>query len=153
VKGILCTLLLVLVAVNFGLAGDTSFRRVKVPTLKGKETKAVLTFSDAHKAVEVRPLKGDPVNIPYAHIDKCSYEFTKKHRINDVTIATAPVGIGAAAMLTKYKSHWLQIDYREQGMSKVFVLRMDKHNYIRILEALKAHTGIDAEILGNADKR
>jgi hypothetical protein len=30
---------------------------------------------------------------------------------------------------------------------------MDKHNYIRILEALKAHAGIDAEILGNAEKR
>jgi hypothetical protein len=30
---------------------------------------------------------------------------------------------------------------------------MDKHNYLRILDALKAHTGIDAEILGNADKR
>jgi hypothetical protein len=30
---------------------------------------------------------------------------------------------------------------------------MDKHDYIRILEALKAHTGIDADILGNANKR
>ena len=30
---------------------------------------------------------------------------------------------------------------------------MDSHNYLRILDALKAHTGIDAEVLGNAKKR
>ena len=142
-----------MVAVNFGLAGETSFHRVKVPTLKGKQVNAVLTFSDTNKSVEVRPVKGSTVTIPYGEITKCSYEFTKRHRINDVTIVTAPVGVGAAVMLTKYKSHWLEIDYREQELPKIFVLRMDKHNYIRILEALKAHTGIDAEILGNANKR
>lgn len=149
----MCTLLLLLLAVNFGLAEETSFPRVKVPTVKGKQVKAVLTFSDTNKSVEVRPVKGPAVSIPYGEITKCSYEFTKKHRINDVTIATAPVGVGAAVMLTKYKSHWLEIDYREQDLPKIFVLRMDKHDYIRILEALKAHTGIDADILGNANKR
>jgi hypothetical protein len=142
-----------MVAVNYGLADETSFHRVKVPTLKGKQVNAVLTFSDTNKSVEVRPVKGSAVTIPYGEITKCSYEFTKRHRINDVTIVTAPVGVGAAVMLTKYKSHWLEIDYREQDLPKLFVLRMDKHNYIRILEALKAHTGIDAEILGNANKR
>lgn len=152
-KRIVLTLLLILVAVNVGLADETSFSRVKVPNLKGKQTKAVLTFSDNDKAVEVRPVKGSAVNIPYSAIARCSYEFTRRHRINDVTIATAPVGVGAAVMLTKYKSHWLEIDYREQDLPKIFVLRMDKRNYIRILEALKVHTGIDAEILGNADKR
>ena len=38
-------------------------------------------------------------------------------------------------------------------MLKVYVLRMDKKNYIRILDAIKAHTGQDAEVLGNAKKR
>jgi hypothetical protein len=65
----------------------------------------------------------------------------------------APVGAGAVLMLTKSVSHWLAIDYHDQDLPKVFVLRMDKHNYLRILDALKAHTGKDAEILGNADKR
>lgn len=145
--------MLILAAVNVSLADETSFHRVKVPHLKGKQINAVLTFSDKDKAVEVRPVKGDEVRIPYAEITKCSYEFTKRHRINDFTIVTAPAGVGAAVMLTKYKSHWLEIDYREENIPKVFVLRMDKRNYIRILESLKAHTGIDAEILGNADKR
>ena len=56
-------------------------------------------------------------------------------------------------MLTKSKSHWLQIDYRQQDLPKQYVLRMDKHDYLHILDAIKAHTGKDAEILGNADKR
>jgi hypothetical protein len=136
-----------------GFAAETSFQHVEVPDANGKQTKAVLTFSDEHKAVEVNPVKGQPVAIPYSQINKCSYEFTKKHRVTEGSIATAAVGVGAVAMLTKSKSHWLEIDYREQDTRKVFVLRMDKHNYIRILEALKTHTGIDAEILGNADKR
>jgi hypothetical protein len=56
-------------------------------------------------------------------------------------------------MLTKSKSHWLEIDYREGEVPKSFFLRMDKHEYLRILDAVKAHTGKDAEVLGNADKR
>jgi hypothetical protein len=120
-----------------GLAEETSFRAVRVPNLKGKHIKAVLTFSDDHKAVEVRPAKGDAVNIPYGQIDKCSYEYT-----SELTIG-----------LTEAKNHWLEIDYHEQDAHKVFVLLMDKHNYVRILDELKTHTGIDAEVLGNADKR
>ena len=56
-------------------------------------------------------------------------------------------------MLTKSKSHWLEIDYQEDNIRKSHVIRMDKHDYLRILEALKTHTGKDAEILGNANKR
>jgi hypothetical protein len=138
---------------SLGFADDVSFHRVKVPNLKGKQIDAVLTFSDQDKAVEVRPAKGDAVNIPYSAIDKCSYEYTKKHRINEGTVAMAPTGVGAVLMLTKAKSHWLEIDYHEQDTVKAFVLRMDKDEYPRILDALKSHTGIDAEILGNADKR
>lgn len=138
---------------SLGFADDVSFHRVKVPTLKGKQIDAVLTFSDQDKAMEVRPAKGDAVKIPYSAIDKCSYEYTKKHRINEGTVAMAPTGVGAVLMLTKSKSHWLEIDYHEQDTVKAFVLRMDKDEYPRILDALKAHTGIDAEILGNADKR
>ena len=103
--------------------------------------------------VGLRPAKGNTVSIPYAAIDKCSYEYTKKNRINENSIATAPVGVGAVVMLTKARSHWLEIDYREGEMPKTFVLRMDKHEYLRILDAVKTHTGKDAEILGNADKR
>jgi hypothetical protein len=153
VPRILPALLLVLFAASLSGAEDTSFHNVRVPDAKGRLLNAVLTFSDADKAVEVRPAKGNAVSIPYAAIDKCSYEYTKQHRVSSGSVVTAPVGVGAVVMLTKSRSHWLEIDYHEQEMSKVFVLRMDKKNYIRILDAIKAHTGRDTEILGNANKR
>jgi len=153
VRRILFALLICLSTSIIGVTEDVSFRKVNVPDAKGHQTKAVLTFSDSDKAIEVRPAKGNVVNIPYGKIDKCAYEYTKKHRINEGSIATAPVGVGAVVMLTKSMNHWLEIDYHEQDIPKVFVLRMDKHDYIRILDSLKAHAGIDAEILGNADKR
>ena len=145
--------LLILGLLTFGAAEETSFNRVAAPDSKGRLTKAVLTFSDDHKAIEVRLLKGSAVSIPYDEIYKCAYEYTKKHRINEESIFTAPVGVGAIVMLTKSKSHWLEIDYREGEVPKSFFLRMDKHEYLRILDAVKAHTGKDAEVLGNADKR
>jgi hypothetical protein len=142
-------------AITFSLSfgAETSFRHIKVPDAKGREAKAILTFSDADKAVEVRPAKRDAVTIPYDQIDKFSYEFTKRHRVNEGTVMTAPIGVGAIVMLTKSRSHWLEIDYHQQDLPRTFVLRMDKKNYLRILDAVKAHTGKDAEILGNADKR
>lgn len=142
-----------LLGASLGSAEETSFQRVKVPDAKGGQVKAVLTFSDNDKAVEVRPAKGAAVSIPYAEIDKFSYEFTRKHRINDASIVTAPIGVGAVMMLTRSKDHWLQIDYREQDVPKTYVVRMDKHEYLHILDAVKSHTGKDTEVLGNADKR
>jgi len=133
VKRIVSILLLILLAAALGFADETSFRHVKVPNLQGKQIKAVLTFSDNDKAVEVRPAKGDPVNISYSQIDKCSYEYTNA--------------------LMGDKNYWLKVDYHDQDAHKVLVLLMTKNNYIRILDALKAHTGIDAEIVGNAKKR
>jgi hypothetical protein len=153
VKRIVPVLLVLVLVVTFSSADETSFRGVKVPDSKGRQTKAVLTFSDDHHAVEVQRAKGAAVSIPYAAIDKCSYEYTRKHRISETSIAAAPVGIGAIVMLTKSRSHWLEIDYHQGEILKAFVLHMDKHEYLRILDAVKAHTGKDAEILGNADKR
>lgn len=127
-------------ATHFSLAEETSFRGVEVPDAKGKQAKAVLTFSDSHKAVEVRSAKRDAVIIPYDQIDKCSYEYTKRRHL-------APTGI-----LTPSKSHWLEIGYRDAGIPKTFLLRMENRDYLRILDALKAHTGKEAEILGNANK-
>ena len=151
-KRILALLLLIFVVVSLGLAEETSFNRVTAPDAKGKLSKAVLTFSDEHKAVEVQPAKGSLVSIPYSEIDKFSYEYTKKRRINEESILTAPVG-GAIFMLTKSRSHWLQIHYHQGDLPKSYVVRMDKHEYIRILDAVKAHTGKDTKVLGNADKR
>ena len=153
VKRNLAVFLLVFTLAPLSIADETSFNRVAAPDSKGRLSKAVLTFSDDHKAIEVQPEKGASLSIPYTEIDKFSYEYTKKHRVNEESIFATAVGVGAVMMLTKGKSHWLQIDYHVGELPKTFVLRMDKHEYIRILDAVKAHTGKDAEVLGNADKR
>ncbi|HZQ94814.1 MAG TPA: hypothetical protein VFA67_07375 [Candidatus Sulfotelmatobacter sp.] len=152
-KRFLPVLMVVLGLIPCLAAADESFSRVKVPDANGKPVAAVLTFSDHTKAVEIRPSKGNGLIIPYSQIAKFSYEYTKRHRVGQGTLITAPLGIGALMMLTKGRSHWLEIDYDEQSLRKAYVLRMDKHDYLRILEAIKAHTGKDAEILGNANKR
>jgi len=133
VKRIISVLLLIFIFSALGFAEETSFRRVRVPDLKGKQINAVLTFNDQDEAIEVHPAKGAAVTIPYGKIDKCDYEYTN-----------AVMG---------EKNHWLKIDYHDQDAPKVFVLLMDKHEYLRVLDALKAHTGIEAEVLGNAKKR
>jgi hypothetical protein len=153
VKRIILLLLVTLSVIILSFAEDASFSRIDVPDSKGRQIKAVLTFSDAHQAVEVEPVKGPTVSIPYAEIYKFAYEYTKRHRVNEESIFSAAIGVGAVVMLTKSKSHWLEIDYREGDVPKSFVLRMDKRDYIHILDAVKDHTGKDAEVLGNADKR
>jgi hypothetical protein len=137
VKPLFLTLFLLL-ASSFALAQDKSFNTIKMPNAKGKLIKSVLTFKDSDKTVEIRPVKGDTVTIPYSQIDRWAYEFT-----NQRTIA-----------LTEGKAHWLEVDYHLQDAAhKILVLQMQKHDYIRILDAVKAHTGIDVDLEGNANKR
>lgn len=119
-----------------GAVADASFR-VKVPDLTGKETRAVLTFDDLDKKIEIRTAKHQPVIIPYANIEKASYQYTHER----------------TAALTEAKVHWLEIDYHEGDAHKEIVVRMSSNNRIKILDALKSHAGIDAQIQGNADKR
>ena len=133
VKRIASILLITFILATLGIAEETSFRRVWVPNLKGKQIRAVLTFSDKDKSIEVHPAKGTAVSVPYSQIDKCVYEYT--------------------SALMGQKNHWLEIDYRDQEAHRVLLVLMDQKEYLRILDAVKTHTGIDAEILGNAKKR
>ena len=149
-----CTLLVIFLLTNLGVAEETSFKRIKVPDLKGHQHRAILTLSDNDQAIEIRPVKGTAVSIPYAQIDRFTYEFTRKHRIKQGAIVmVASITAGAIVMMTRSRSHWLEIDYVDQQIPKACVVRMDKHDYLHILDAVKAHTGKDTEILGNADKR
>ena len=124
---------MLLCSLNYALASDVSFNRIKVPTPSGKRIKSVLTFSDTDQAIEVRPVKGklEPIKIPYAEISKFSYEFT----------------------MQTTRNYWLEIHYTHDQIPKTVVLHLDRRNYLRVLDAVKAHTGKDAEILGNAAKR
>lgn len=146
--------LIVLLAAECAFADNVSFDRVQVANSKGKLGNAVLTFSDTDKAIEVRPVKGDAVTIPYASADKYSYEFTRKHRIKAgffVMLVDIPAGV--VVMCTKSTRHWLVMHYNDQDVPRTYIVRMHKHEYLRILDAVKAHTGKEVEVLGNADKR
>ena len=124
--------MLMLLSLNYGFASDVSFNRIKVPTPSGKRVKSVLIFSDTDQAIEVNPVKkGNSVKVPYAEISKCSYEYT----------------------MEPTRNYWLEVHYTHNQIPKTLVLHMDRRNYIRILDAIKAHTGQDAEVLGNAAKR
>ena len=99
---------------------------------------ARLIFSDQNKNVAVQVADRDFVTLAYDQLDKFSYEFSEKHRITQgAVVMVASLGAGAIVMLTKSKSHWLHIDYHEQSIPKSVVLRMDKNDYKKILEAIK----------------
>jgi len=151
VRRILLVGLAIGLAVNLVSADDTAFRGVKVTDAKGQQTDANLVFNDSNQAMVVRVADHDFVTIPYDQMDKVSYEYTKKHRVTQGAIVmVASVGAGAIVMLTKSKSHWLYVDYHEQNAPKTVVLRMDKGEYHRILEAVKLHTGKEVQLLGDA---
>lgn len=138
---------------NFGFAEETAFN-VKLADAKGKQDEARLIFSDDNKNVGVRVADRDFVTVSYDQLDKFSYEYTKKHRITQgAVVMVASLGAGAIVMLTKSKSHWLYIDYHEQNVPKSVVLRMDKNDYKKIFEAVKAHTGKEVEFLGDAKEK
>jgi hypothetical protein len=139
--------------VPLAFADDAGFGRVRLADPKGRQTNATLTFHDENKSVVVRVADKELAVIPYADVDRFTYEYTKKHRVTQGAIVMlASVGAGAIVMLTKSRSHWLEIDYREKDVAKSVVLRMDKREYRSILDAVKAHTGKDVEMLGNANK-
>ena len=153
-KRIIAVVLLILVVITFSLAEDAAFHGVKVADAKGKQTDAILTFSDNNKNVLVRVADHDFATIPYAQIDKVSYEYTKKHRVTQGAIVmVASLGAGAIVMLTKSKSHWLYIDFHEQDAPKSVVLRMDKNEYKNIFAAVKTHTGKEVEMLGDSKQK
>ena len=149
-RKIICALLASLVLGNLSFAEETAFN-VKLADAKGKQAEARLIFSDQNKNVTVQVAGRDFVTVPYDQLDRFSYEYTKKHRITEgAVVMVASLGAGAIVMLTKSKSHWLYIDYHEQSVPKSVVLRMDKNDYKKILEAVKTHTGKEVEMPGDA---
>ncbi len=153
-KRTISILLVIFVVGSLIFAEDTDFRGVKLADAKGKQADADLIFHDTGKDLVVRVADRDVVTIPYDELDKFTYEYTKKHRITQGAIVmVASLGAGAVVMMTKSKSHWLYIDYHEQNAPKTVVLRMDKHEYKKIVAAAPAHTGKEVQFLGDAGKK
>lgn len=151
------TIALVLIALGLTrvtVAEDGAFGGIKLADVKGQQADARLIFSDTNRNLVVRVADRDFVAVSYDQLDKFSYEYTKKHRITQGAIVmAASLGAGAIVMLTKSKSHWLYIDFHEQGTPKNIVLRLDKGEYRKVLEAVKVHTGKEVEFLGEAKKK
>jgi hypothetical protein len=146
-------LLLVLCTVKIALGGDVAFHDVKVADARGKQADGSLLFNESNKTMVVRVADRDFLTIPYDKIDKLSYEYSKKHRITEGAIVmVASLGAGAVVMLTQSKSHWLYTYYRQDTGTSTLVLRMDKKNYKKILDAATAQTGKQVEFLGNAKR-
>ena len=139
------TRLLILLAVAATLsAQDLSFKTVHLVLPDGKrnlEQSAELAFSDS-KEVLVRK-KGELIaTIPYAEITKVEYDFAKHHRIQTGAIVMiASLGAGAVVMLTKSTKHWLEFQYRHAGQDRAVLLRLDKKDYKKVIEATESRTG------------
>ena len=149
-KRIVSVFLIVLAAIHFGIAEESAFGGVKLADAKGKQADARLIFSDKNQNLVVQVADRDYLTVPYHEIDKFSYEYTKQHRVSQGAIVmVASLGAGAIVMLTKSKSHWLYVDFHEHNVPKSIVLRLDKHEYVKIFEAVKTHTGHEVEFLGD----
>jgi hypothetical protein len=139
---------------TLGRAEDASFDNCRLADAKGTQAKAALIFSDSTSDIAIRAEGQDSVSIPYANLDKVSYEYTKKHRITSgaLLLAFTPFGAGGLLMLTKSKSHWLYVDFHDQNGKETVVLKLDKKNFTRIFDAFKSHTGMAVVMLGDASK-
>lgn len=137
-----------------GSAQDMAFRKTKVADAKGKQAPADLVFRQSKQCVEVSVAGHQIAEIPYSTIDKFSYEYTKQHRIKQgAVVMVASLGAGAVVMLTKSKSHFLTVEYRDGAAAKELVLRMDKSEYKTILDTVKAQTGKEVEFLADAGSK
>ena len=153
-KHVIAILFAMLAVSSLTFADQAAFRGVKLADAKGKQVDASLIFNDTNKDIVVRVADRDFVTIPYDQLDKFSYDYTKKHRVTQGAIVmVASLGAGAIVMLTESKSHWLYIDFQDQTVPKVVVLRMDKHEYKDIIAAVPTHTGKEVQLLGNGNKK
>ena len=113
-KKIVLAIAYVGIAAGFAPAADQSFQRTKIPDAKGNQTPVGLVFSDGRQAVQVSSAGHVVTEVPYGSIDKLSYEHTHKHRITQgAVVMVASLGAGAVVMLTKSKSHFLNIEYHD----------------------------------------
>lgn len=153
-KIIVLAMAVLLTGNSIGYADDLTFGNVKLADAKGKQADARMTFSDSTKSLVINLAGHDLATIPYANLDKLSYEYTKKHRITTGAIVMVfSLGAGAVVMLTKSKSNWFYIDYHEaDGSKKTIVLKLEKKDVQKVFDASKTHTGMSVIDLGNAGK-
>ncbi len=131
-------------------AGEVSFPNTKLADVKGKQADVNLTFNDVSKEVLVDVATRNLVTIPYATIDKMSYEYSKHHRIKQgAVVMVVSLGAGAILMLTSSKSHWFTIEYHDGAARKDLVLRVDKRDFKSVIRTAERQTGKKVELLSH----
>jgi len=137
---------LLLAAMTAPVAGQV-FPKTRLVNVKEKQERVRLRFSPLNRTVFVDGGRGNLAAIPYASIDRMSYENTSRDRFKEGGLLM-PVSLAAGAllMLTESKSHWFTIDYHGPEGSKTMVLRLDKREYKDVIRAAERETGEEVEL-------
>jgi hypothetical protein len=125
-------------------ANTVAFHESRIVDHKQRQVHADLIFNHDTQSIVVRVADSNYADVPYNTIDKLSYEFSKKHRVTEgAFVMVLWVPAGAVVMLTKSKSHWLYVDYKQDGVPKQLVVRLHKKEFRNVLTAARAETGKD----------
>jgi hypothetical protein len=134
-----------------GFASDVSFKKAKFLTVKDKKQKELdveLRITDTKFVLLDRKTSQPEAEIPYESVKNMSYELANRHRVAEgAVLMVASLGAGAVLMMTKTKSHWLAVEYRNGDADKLAVIRMHKDEYGDIIAAIESKTGKKVEVL------
>jgi len=145
-----------------GAAQDITFHKSTISDADGKEHKVDLTFEGNGKTIVLRQNKSAIAFVPYSALDQLAYGYSKRYRVKEgVEVLTSgcggglacfveiPVNVafGSAVMFTKTTSHWFYIDYTDVNGKREVILRLDKSEYQKVIDAAKARTGKDVDLL------
>jgi hypothetical protein len=126
---------------------------------KGKEQSVELEFDGVEQLLTVRTA-GEPIHqVPYAEIEKVSYEVASHHRVKEgAVVMIFSLGAGGVVMLSKSKSHWFYVDYQPSGAdARTLILNWTRGEYKKVLATAASQTGKTVETLnaitGGSEKR
>lgn len=117
----------------------------------GREVPVKLTLDKDSGTMTLSNASMATISIPYARVEKLSYEQAARHRVKEGAIVMlASFGAGGVVMLTKSKSHWLHVDYKDSdGNIKNLVLKLDKRECKPVLSVLHEQTGKEVQTLAS----
>ena len=162
--------LLVAILSATGISEAQSFHKTKMFDPKGKLVSVDLSFDLKSQQLTAKPRRvaGAEV-VPFNAIDKLSYERAAHHRVRQgaelmawsgggypaapaLVFLGASLSAGPAVMLTREKTHWFYVDYKQDGVARHLIFKLDKSEYEQILETAKEQTGKNVEILGRKSR-
>jgi len=146
---LLCLPLFVMALAVATPADAETFRKARMIDPKGQEQPVELGFDRATRVLTVKAVGEIVHQVPYAMIDKLSYEVASRRRVREgAVVMIFSLGAGGAVMLTKSRSHWFYVDFRSPtGDTKTLTLKLDKKEYKNVLAVAADQTGKAVETL------